>query len=156
MPYHGLRVLASCVLYVPEGSLPRGATHCTHGVRVPALGVPYVPRTFLNRGTTGPDTILSRVSSESEDNAATTPSPRRAGISLAVWRRWRRPSMILFHGLEAAVTELRRGVDELEDGQSSVEQELSDRVDTDEQADLTSTCLVYSSMHTSDSHRRTL
>ena len=55
--------------------------------------------------------------------------------------------MILLHGLEAAVTELRRGVDELEDGQSSVEQELSDRVDTDEQADLTSTCLVYSGMH---------
>ena len=40
---YGLRVLASCVLYVPEaqGSLPRGATHCTYGVRVPASGVPY-------------------------------------------------------------------------------------------------------------------
>ena len=38
---------ASCVLYVPEaqGSLPRGATHCTYAVRVPASCVPYVPRT---------------------------------------------------------------------------------------------------------------
>eukprot|EP00964_Phaeocystis_antarctica_P014323 scaffold7892_cov62-Phaeocystis_antarctica.AAC.2 len=32
---HGLRVSASCVLYVPEaqGSLPRGVTHCMHAVR---------------------------------------------------------------------------------------------------------------------------
>ena len=49
----GLRtVRAGCacqprVLYVPEaqGSLPRGATHCTYRVCVPASGVPFVPRT---------------------------------------------------------------------------------------------------------------
>ena len=45
-PYctYGLRVPASCVLYVPEaqGSLP---LYCTSAVRVPASGVPYVPRT---------------------------------------------------------------------------------------------------------------
>ena len=48
-PYctYGLRIPASCVLYVPEaqGSLPCGLTHCTYVVRVPASGVPYVPRT---------------------------------------------------------------------------------------------------------------
>ena len=48
-PYctYGLRVLTSCVLFVPEaqGSLPRGAKHGTHAVRAPASGVPYVPRT---------------------------------------------------------------------------------------------------------------
>ena len=44
---YGLRVSASCVLYVPEaqGSLPRGAQYGTYAVRVPASGVPYVPRT---------------------------------------------------------------------------------------------------------------
>ena len=44
---YGLRVPASCVLYVPEaqGSLARGMHHCTYAVRVPASGVPYVPRT---------------------------------------------------------------------------------------------------------------
>ena len=44
---YGLRVPASCVLYVPEaqGSLPWGGHYCTYAVRVPAPGVPYVPRT---------------------------------------------------------------------------------------------------------------
>ena len=43
-PYctYGLRVPASCVLYVSEaqGSLPRGATHSTCAVRVPASCLP--------------------------------------------------------------------------------------------------------------------
>ena len=49
---HELRILASCVLYVPEaqGSLlpdtdTEGLKHGTHAVHVPAPGVPYVPRT---------------------------------------------------------------------------------------------------------------
>ena len=48
---YGPRVPASCVLHVPEaqGSLPRGATHCTYGVRVPASGVPHVPRTVARQ-----------------------------------------------------------------------------------------------------------
>ena len=44
-PYSTYRlcVPAICVLYAPEaqGSLPRGATHCTYAVRVPASAVPY-------------------------------------------------------------------------------------------------------------------
>eukprot|EP00964_Phaeocystis_antarctica_P050233 scaffold29131_cov50-Phaeocystis_antarctica.AAC.4 len=49
---YGLRVPASCVLYVPEaqGTLPRGATNCTFAVRVPSLGP--AARTAY-RGTTG-------------------------------------------------------------------------------------------------------
>ena len=40
---HGLRVPASCALYVPEaqGSLPRDPTHCMYALRVPVSGLPY-------------------------------------------------------------------------------------------------------------------
>ena len=41
----GASVPASCVPCVPtaQGSLPRGATHCTHAVRVPDPCGPCVP-----------------------------------------------------------------------------------------------------------------
>ena len=43
----GLRVPASCVLYLPkaQGSLARERHYCTYPVRVSASGVPYAPRT---------------------------------------------------------------------------------------------------------------
>ena len=51
------------MLYVPEaqGSLPRGATHCTYAVRVPTSAVPYVPRTVVpprRRGSDEPRRLM--------------------------------------------------------------------------------------------------
>ena len=40
------RAAAEPLPHAPEGSLPRGPTHCTYAVRVHASGVPYVARTM--------------------------------------------------------------------------------------------------------------
>ena len=48
------------MLYVPEaqGSLPRGATHCTYAVRVPTSAVPYVPRTVVPPRRRAPTSLV--------------------------------------------------------------------------------------------------
>ena len=69
----------SCVLHVPkaQGSLARGATHCTYAVRVPASGVPYVPRTVwcTAGGRSAAPTPLAATNPNPDPNPNPNPNP---------------------------------------------------------------------------------
>ena len=91
---YGLRVPASCVLYVPEaqGSSPRGATHCTRA----SLGVPHVPRTVAPR-TVAPQAMLHH---PDRRRAHALPGPARTHTCRT--RCTHRPTASAIHPLTAS------------------------------------------------------